>query len=99
MAKNDNMDINFNPDDLTVGELEEFEEISGMTLSGLGRGAGLSAKAMKAIIYLDQRRKNPKFTLEDAKAVKIGSLNWESDDDEGDETPLAEDNEPQGDEQ
>lgn len=75
------VNIELNVDEMTIDDLETFEEITETTLSAATRGE-LSAKALKAIIYIEQRRENPDYTLADAGKVKVGSLHLTSDEDE-----------------
>lgn len=65
------MDINL--DDLTIGDLEEIEDVVGETSDSIFKGTP-SAKALKAIVYVICRRENPEFTLEDAAKVKVSDL-------------------------
>ena len=52
------MKITFDVESMTLGEVEEFEEISGEDITQIGSGA-LSVKSMIALVYIDQRRTNP----------------------------------------
>ena len=62
------MDININ--DLTLGDLEEIEDVAGKPASALFDG-GMSAKTMQAVVYVLKRRGDPEFTIEDAKRIKV----------------------------
>lgn len=75
----------FSEDDFTIGDLEDFEEITGSPLTDFldlmkANGSGemrLDAKAVKiikAIVFIVKRRENPDFTLEDARRVKFSEL-------------------------
>lgn len=73
--------LEINPDELTLDDLEEFQDITGQTFDEAfqanGNGtAKVSAKAMKAIVYLIKRQKNPAFTLEDAGKVRLSELQF-----------------------
>ena len=80
--------LDFDPDSLTVGELEDFAEVAGMEFSEAsyvvevedGKGGTTTARRMKAkglvaLVYVLQRRTNPDFTLEDARKVKMADFN------------------------
>lgn len=62
--------------DLTLGEVEEFEEITGLALSNFGEGKPFPAKALVALVYLTKRRTDTAFTLDDARQVHISDLNY-----------------------
>lgn len=71
--------LKIDPDDLTIGDLEDFEDITGQSFDQAfqanGNGtAHVSAKAIKAMVFLVKRRDDPSFTLDDARNVKIGAL-------------------------
>jgi hypothetical protein len=69
----------FDPDDLTIGEMEQFEDVVGQTMtSALSDPSNMSAKALKAIVWIVNRRTNPEYTLEDAASVKVSSLDVSS---------------------
>ncbi|MDP9388183.1 MAG: hypothetical protein M3Q48_09810 [Actinomycetota bacterium] len=67
-------DLTIDPDDLTLGEVEQLEELTGKPLGEMFNGA-ISAKAATALVYVIKRREDPAFTLDDARAFKIGGLN------------------------
>lgn len=77
------MDVNLN--DLTIGDLEEIEKISGATSEDVF-GGKMSAAAIKAIVYVVRRREDPEFTLEDAANVRLVDVDF---DDEPDPTSAA----------
>lgn len=84
-------------DDFTIGDLEDFEEITGESLESVLQGEvaldedgnkkfdekgrplremKVSAKVVKALVYIIRRREVPGFTLEDARNVKLSSIEW-----------------------
>jgi hypothetical protein len=67
------LQINLNMDDLTLGELEELESTVGLPISKMGDG---SAKSIVALIWITERRDNPDFTLEDARKIRIGDVQF-----------------------
>lgn len=58
---------------LTVGDLEDIEEICGRPLSEIDF-ENPDSKLMKAIVYITGRRDNPDFTIEDARQVPLSAL-------------------------
>ena len=58
---------------LTLGELEEFEEKSGTTLEEFGNGKA-STKATIALIYIQEKRTNPEYTMDDARKIRITEI-------------------------
>lgn len=66
------------PNTLTLGELEEIEEISGRPVAAeLGRGTP-SIRTLIGVVYVMKRRADPAFTLEDARALQISSVKLEA---------------------
>lgn len=82
-------------DDLTIGDLEDFEEGVGATLDeslkrypvvddegnkvfdAKGRPeteVRLSAKALRHLVWIVKRKEDPAFTAEDARNLKVASL-------------------------
>lgn len=73
--------LKFRPEDFTVGDLEDFEEITGQPLAELiatfekAKGTVLPpAKVLKALVFLVKRSANPDFKIEDARNVKVGEI-------------------------
>lgn len=66
--------ITIDPDDLSLGEVEAIEDILGKPFSQVFADGGVSAKAAVALVYVVMRRDDATFTLDDARAFKIGSL-------------------------
>ena len=63
---------------ITLGELEQLEDITGRNVvTELGRGQP-SARTLTALIYVVKRRENPDFTLEDARAVNASEFRVEA---------------------
>lgn len=69
--------------DLTLGELADFEDAAGAdavdqligaSKTGKGEQPRMSAKTMVALVWIMQRRTDPSFTLEQARAVKVTEL-------------------------
>jgi hypothetical protein len=65
-------DRDYTLDDLSLGEVEEFETaMGGQTLAEVDLS---SAKAIIWLVYLVRRREDPAFTLDDARAVKLTDI-------------------------
>lgn len=69
--------IKINPDDLTLGEVETIEELTGAPLSKLIGNGGVTAKAAVALVYVIRRRSDPDITLEAVKATRLGDIDLE----------------------
>lgn len=67
------MELNIDPNDLMLGEVEFFEEQSGLSLQDLQNGV-INTKAIIALITVLEQRKDPAFTVEDARKVKLGEI-------------------------
>ena len=72
--------------ELTVGEIIEIEELTGMPLDALGQADKPKGKMLAALAFVSKRRENPKFTWEDALELKITTSQTEVDPSEGDES-------------
>ena len=71
-------------DDLTLGEIEEFETAMGTTMAAVDL---TSAKALVHLVYLVMRRENPEYTMDDARQIKLVEVMRPT---EGGDAPLAE---------
>jgi hypothetical protein len=74
-------------DDLTLGEVEELEEKTGYNFAG--NNQSIPVKAITYMLYLQERRKNSKFTLDDARAVKISGIKVGEEENPTTPTPLS----------
>lgn len=77
-------------DDMTLGELDEFEEKSGQSLADFE--TGLKAKSITILVYLFLKRSNPDYTEDDAKKVRLADVDFK-----GAETESVEANPTEGD--
>jgi hypothetical protein len=94
-AMTDKVALRIDPDALTIGDLEDFEDVTGSSLFDAikpvqvkdedgnlvrdekGRPeteVKLSAKALKALIWIMKRAEEPNFTVDDARNVRVSSL-------------------------
>ena len=81
MTDSFNIDIN----DLTIAEIVEIEERTGMPLDALGQADKPKGKMLQALAYISKRRDNPDFTWEMAGALKISTDSTPADPTDGDE--------------
>ena len=66
--------MNFDPDDLTLNEIEEAEELLGAPIDELLSSGSPKGRALKVIVYLLMRRTDPSITLEQAGQVKLSEI-------------------------
>ena len=75
--------LRFSVESITVGDMEDVEEITGLPfgkvveLLGSAESGGTMAipiKVLKALIFIIYRHDNPDFTLADARKVKVTEL-------------------------
>ena len=76
-----NIDIN----DLTIGEIVEIEERTGLPLDALGQADKPKGLMLQALAYISKRRDNPEFTWEMAGALKISTASDPVEPSDGDE--------------
>ena len=72
MGMTDRITVGF--DDLTLGDLEEFERMTGRNLSAMANN--MDAPALRSLVYLVCRQTNPDYTLEDAGRVRFGDIDF-----------------------
>jgi hypothetical protein len=68
--------ITIDLDTLTLGELDFFEEQSGLSVEDLAAGKS-SAKSAMALICIQERRTNPAYTMDDARKIPVSELEVE----------------------
>lgn len=70
--------LEFDVNSLTLGEVEEMEEIvGGEVMRQLGDGAP-SVKTLVALVYVMKRRTNPDYSLDDARKMKVAAIKAEA---------------------
>ena len=69
--KKDSNVLKVNADDLTLGEIELIEEVSGSPIGYMGQENKPQGKIMVAIAYVMGLRDNPDYTLDDARKMRI----------------------------
>lgn len=72
------MRISLDVESMTLREVEDFEVASGLTIGDIGPGKKTPARALRAIVWIVQRRQDPAFTFEDAGEVRITDLDFEA---------------------
>mgnify|MGYP000220885235 CR=1 FL=1 len=77
-------ELNLDISDLTIAEIVEIEELTGMPLDSLGQPDKPKGKMLQAMAYISKRRDNPDFTFEMAGNIKIKTTESQPD-------PLEED--------
>lgn len=80
-------DISVDLNDMTLGELEEFEDIAGIPASSLANGQ-IPAKGITALVYISGKRADPAFTIEQARQVKLSAVKFPDAVDAADPTSL-----------
>ena len=71
MADNEHFSIDIN--DLTIGEIVEIEERTGLPLDALGQADKPKGRMLQALAYIVKRREDPEFTWEQAGELKINT--------------------------
>lgn len=70
----DNEFLEFNLNDLTIGEIEEIEDLTGLPFTGLLNEGQPMGRVLRAVAYVAKRRENPDFTFEDAGKLKFRAV-------------------------
>ena len=61
-------------DDLTLGEVEDIEAITGRSISHVISKAGITGTAVLALVFVLKRRKDPAYTLDQARALRFADV-------------------------
>ena len=70
-----NLDIN----DLTIGEVVEIEDLTGLPLDALGQDDKPKGRMLQALAFISKRREDPAFPWEMAGELKIQTTASKSD--------------------
>ena len=81
----DNEHLNIDINDLTIAEVVEIEERTGLPLDALGQADKPKGKMLQALAFISKRRDDPDFTWEMAGALKISAASEKVDPTDGDE--------------
>lgn len=70
--------LRLNPDDMSLGDIEEFEAYTGETIGALvdvetGRRQA-TAKMLTGMAFLALRQDDPDATIDDARRIKVSAL-------------------------
>ena len=63
--------LNVDISELTIAEVVEIEERTGLPLDALGQSDRPKGKMLQAMAFISKRRTNPDFTFEEAGDIKI----------------------------
>lgn len=95
-ATGEQVDLTLDLDGMTLEELETLEDYTGLSLQDLDnmRASGeipMSSKLMTYFVWLSKHRQNPGYTIQQARQVEIGKLNFNvaSKDDDAAEKPAT----------
>ena len=83
MSSSDHFNIDIN--DLTIAEVVEIEDRTGLPLDALGQADKPKGKMLQALAYISKRREDPDFTWEMAGELKISTDSTPADPTDGDE--------------
>ena len=70
------MEVNIDVNTLKLGEIEFFEKQSGLTFEELAAGK-VNTAALIALITIQERRRDPSYTMDDARQIEMGSIKVE----------------------
>lgn len=70
------MRIEFDPEAMTLGDIEDFETVSGMSIAAVKPGELPPMKAVTALIWLMRRKEDPAFTLDQARAMRFDEVSF-----------------------
>lgn len=68
------INTNFSLDNLTLGEVSQLEELSGLSLTEIAEANAPKGKFMTALVYLAKRREDPTFTYSQAETLKLAEI-------------------------
>jgi hypothetical protein len=66
--------ITFDPNAYTIGEMEEFEDLTGHSIAKLYTTGEMPLRALRALLYINRRRTDPAVTFDGLKDVKLSEL-------------------------
>ena len=84
--------ILFDVDSMTLADLEKLEEAADAPVSAIIQsltGGPLTARMIAAIVWMSRQKTNPAFTLEEARSLKIGEIQFASKESEPEPNPPA----------
>lgn len=69
--------FDFDPEDLTLNEAEEIEELLGVGIDQAMSGDRPKVRALKAIAWVLMRREQPDITLDEVGEMKLSAIGAE----------------------
>jgi hypothetical protein len=63
--------LNVDLDHLTVGEIEEIEDLTGLSIDAFGEKGKPKGKMLRAIGYVTRKRTDPAYTWEAAGNLRV----------------------------
>lgn len=64
------VELKIDVEEMTLAEMEFFEEQSGVSIQDLASG-NVPVRALLALITIQERRRDPKYTMDDARKLKF----------------------------
>lgn len=74
------MPLEFNLDDMTLGEIETVEELADCCIDDLFAGGKPRGKALRALVFVAQRRTNPNYDYAETANVRQSDFDITNDD-------------------
>jgi hypothetical protein len=68
------IDLDALVENLTLGEVEAIESITGLPVSHAIRKGGMTGTTVLALAYVLERRKDPTYTLEQARSIRFADV-------------------------
>ena len=75
--------FNVDVSDLTIAEVVEIEDRTGLPLDALGQADKPKGRMLQALAFIVKRRENPDYTWEEAGALKINTTSEKIDPTDG----------------
>lgn len=67
--------ISLDPEDYTLNEWIDFEDMTGVQLTALNSQT-MTAKVIRALVYLTMRREKPDMSIEEAGLITPSVIDW-----------------------
>lgn len=85
--------IDFDPEDLTLGEMEDIEEKAGVSFQQIVaqfEAQDMQTSTLRAVMWVLIRRLNPEYTFEDTRDLNVRDMSKLRVADDDSDTPLDE---------
>lgn len=73
-------------DDLTLGEIEVIEDACDKRIDQIDFGR---SSALRALVFVLRQREDPRFTMDDARHLKMSAIDFPQDEPEPEPEPVA----------